>query len=202
MPAVTVLGIAGSPRRRGNTETLLDRFLEGAESVRAEVTKLVAAELAVAGCVACDGCRDDGRCVVRDDFDQVYDGMVAADVVALAAPLYFWNLPAQVKAVVDRSQCQWARKCVLRAPPPPTPSGREWRRGVFICVGGDSRRCFDGVVHTVKDFFLVHAIDYWADLLYGDVDARGAIGDHPRALQEAFDLGVRAVEEGVHEQDR
>lgn len=190
-----VLGIAGSPRRHGNTETLLDRFLVGAGSAGAEVEKIVASRLAIAGCIACDGCWEDGHCVVQDDFQAVYDKLVAADVIALAAPLFFWNLPSQVKALVDRSQCQWARKIVLRAPLPATPAGHARRRGVFICVGGDSRRFFDGVVQTVRDFFVVHEADYWGELLYNDVDAKGEIEKHPTALQEAFDLGIRAVEE-------
>ena len=190
-----VLGIAASPRRRGNTETLLDRFLVGAASAGAEVGKIVVARLKIAGCVACDGCWDDGRCVVKDGFQDVYDKLVAADVIALAAPLYFWNLPAQAKALVDRSQCQWARKVVLKSPLAATAAGYARRRGVFICVGGDSRTYFDGAVQTVKDFFSVYEADFWRDLFCGGVDARGEIADHPTALQEAFDLGVRAVEE-------
>ena len=190
-----VLGIAASPRRRGNTETLLDRFLAGAESAGAEVGKIVVARLKIAGCVACDGCWDDGRCVVKDGFQDMYDKLVAADVIALAAPLYFWNLPAQAKALVDRSQCQWARKIVLKSPLAATAAGHVRRRGVFICVGGDSRTYFDGAARTVKDFFSVYEADFWRELFYGSVDARGEIADHPTALQEAFDLGVRAVEE-------
>ena len=195
VPRTKVLGIAGSPRRGGNTETLLDRFLAGAESAGAEAEKIVAVRLKIAGCIACDGCWDDGHCVVQDDFQAVYDRLIAADVIALAAPLYFWNLPSQVKALIDRSQCQWARRVVLRAPLAATPAGHARRRGVFICVGGDRRTCFAGAVRTVEDFFVVHETDYWGELLYPGVDAKGEIEAHPTPLQEAFDLGVRAVEE-------
>ena len=190
---IRVLGIAGSPRRQGNTETLLDRFLAGAESAGAQVEKIVVARLKIAGCIACDGCWDDGHCVVQDDFQSVYDKLVTGDVIALAAPLNFWNLPAQVKALVDRSQCQWARKFVLKAPLVATPAGHARRRGVFICVGGSPKLHFDGVIRTVKAFFAVHEADYWGALLYGHVDAKGDILKHPTASQEAFDLGVRAV---------
>lgn len=190
-----MLGIAGSPRRHGNTGTLLDRFLAGAESAGAATEKVVAARLDIAGCVACDGCRRDGRCVVQDDFQAVYESLVAADVIALAAPLFFWNLPAQVKALVDRAQCQWARRVVLRQPLPATPAGHIRRRGVFICVGGDRRAQFDGVRLTVRDFFRVNEADYWGELLYSGVDAAGEIEHHPTALQDAFDLGHRAVAE-------
>jgi hypothetical protein len=64
-----------------------------------------------------------------------------------------------------------------------------------MSVGGDSRAQFDGAIQTVKDFFLVHEADYRGELLYSHVDAKGEIERHPTALQEAFDLGIRAVKE-------
>jgi multimeric flavodoxin WrbA len=192
---VRVLGIAGSPRRHGNTEILLDRFLAGAEQAGAYVNKIVVSRLDIAGCIACDGCWKEGTCVVQDDFQEVNRALVESDVIALAAPLFFWNVPAQVKALIDRSQSQWARKIKVRSVLPPTPAGHDRRRGVFISVGGDSRRHFGGVLRTVRDYFTVYETDYWAGLLYNHVDLRGEIEQHPTALQEAFDLGRRAVQE-------
>jgi len=192
---LVVLGIAGSPRRRGNTETLLDRFLDGAQSAGAQVQKIVVARLEIAGCRACDRCWKDGHCVVEDQFQEVYHSLVSADVIVLAAPLFFWGLPAQVKALVDRSQCQWARKFKLKAPMPATQAGHSRRRGVFVGVGGDSREHFSGALKTVQAFFDVQETDCWASLLYPGVDAKGDILRHPSALQEALDLGVRAIQE-------
>jgi hypothetical protein len=190
-----VLGIAGSPRRMGNTETLLDQFLAGADSAGAAIEKVVVVRLKIAGCIACDGCWDDGHCIVRDDFQSVYDKLVAADVIALAVPLFFWNLPAHAKALIDRSQCQWARKFVVKAPLASTLAGHAGRRGVFICVGGDAQPDFSGAIRTVKGFFSVYEADYWADLLCGNIDAKGEIQKYPDSLQQAFALGVKAVTE-------
>jgi hypothetical protein len=150
---IKVLGLAGSPRRKKNTETLLDRFLAGARSAGAEVEKVV------------------------------------------AAPLYFWNLPAQVKCLIDRSQCQWARKCVLELPLASTAAGRSRRRGVFPCAGGDPQAEFSCAIKTVEGFFGLYEAEYWAELLFGDVDPRDAILSHPTALREAFDQGVKSVEQ-------
>jgi multimeric flavodoxin WrbA len=186
------LGIAGSPRRRGNTETLLDRFLEGSQSAGAHVDKLVVARLKIAGCVACERCFETGLCVLDDDFQDVADRLLAADVIVLAAPLYFWNLPAQVKALVDRSESQWGRKYVLSGALSPTPAGRLRRRGVFISTAGRPVADFDGTRQTVKEFFDVWETDYWYELLYSDVDAKGAIHDHRTGLQEAYELGLKA----------
>jgi putative NADPH-quinone reductase len=192
---VRVLGLAGSPRRHGNTEVLLDRFLVGAEQAGAQVEKVVVSRLAIAGCVACDGCWEQGVCVVKDDFHAVNRALVESDVIALAAPLFFWSVPAQVKALIDRAQSQWAREVKARKALPPTLAGHERRRGVFISVGGASPRHFVGAVRTVRAWLDAYEADYWARLLYHHVDDRGDIEKHPTALQEAFELGRRAVEE-------
>ena len=65
---VRVIGLAGSPRRNGNTEALLDRFLAGAADCGAQVEKVVLARLKVKGCVACDECHETGACAIRDAF--------------------------------------------------------------------------------------------------------------------------------------
>jgi len=187
-----VLGIAGSPRRGGNTETLLDGFLDGARSAGADVEKIAIAPLQIHGCTACNGCWGDGECVIEDDLQAVEAQLIAADVIALAAPLFFWGLPAQVKALVDRGQALWARKFILKAPLPPGASGHPRRRGVFLSAGGEAQPDFAGAIKTVRGFFGVHAADYWAELLYGDMDDRDAARRHPTALQEAFALGVEA----------
>jgi hypothetical protein len=131
--------------------------------------------------------------VVKDDFQTVNEKLVASDVIVLAAPLFFANLPAQVKSLVDRSQCQWVRKFLLHAPLPATATGRARRRGVFLCVAGSSHEEFKGVTRTVKYFFDVYETDYWGELLLRGIEAKGDIDTRPEALQASFDLGVKAV---------
>jgi len=194
---VRVVGLAGSPRRGGNTETLLDRFLDGAAACGAQVDKVVLAKLRVKGCVACEKCAQTGTCAIRDDFQIVFDRLLTADVIALAAPLYMWNVPAQAKAVIDRSECQWARRFVLCAPLADMPAGSRRRRGVFISTGGQAEANFQGAVLTVEEFFDVWEAQYWGDLLCCSIDAKGAIAEHPARLTEAFELGRNAVI-GIH----
>lgn len=149
----------------------------------------------VAGCIACDGCRTTGSCVVEDDFQPINERLIAADVIALAAPLFFANLPAQVKALVDRAQCQWVRKFLLKDQLPATTAGHARRRGILLCAAAAPGEDFSGVIRTVQYFFDLYETDCWADLLLGNVDSKGAIEARPEALRAAFDLGVRAVKE-------
>jgi multimeric flavodoxin WrbA len=66
--------------------------------------------------------------VVQAGCQNVYRKLIAADVVVLSAPLFFWNLPVQVESVIDRSRGQWARKVGIKKPLLPTPAGFQ-RRG-------------------------------------------------------------------------
>jgi multimeric flavodoxin WrbA len=153
----------------------------------------VLARLKLAGCVACERCFEDGLCAIEDDFQGVAEKLVAADVIVLAAPLYFWNVPAQAKLLIDRSECQWARRFVLEAPLAGMPAGSRQRRGVFISTAGQPQADFSGAILTVEEFFDVWEASYWGDLLCSDVDPKGAIEAHPAALREAFDLGQKSV---------
>jgi putative NADPH-quinone reductase len=190
-----VLGLAGSPRRRGNTETLLDQCLSGAEQAGAQTDKVVVPSLNIAGCVACGGCSSDGVCVVQDDFQAIDQRLVESDVIAVAAPLFFWNVPAELKALIDRGQSQWSRKFLAKKPLPPTLAGRSRRRGVLLCLGADPRKYFEGAIWTVRSFFRVHEAAYWGELCYSAVEARGAIREHLDVMDRAADLGRRAVNE-------
>jgi multimeric flavodoxin WrbA len=121
--------------------------------------------------------------------------MVEADVVAVASPLYFGGVPAQLKALIDLGQCYWLRKYVECRPLPPSAGGHATRKGVFISTGGQDGQDFSGAVQTIQSFFDVYDIEYWAELLHGGVDGKAQIREEPLALQEAHDLGFRAVAE-------
>ena len=185
-----VLGLAGSPRRDGNTDTLLDAFLAGARQVCADTMVLRISALRIAPCDDCGGCALDGKCVVEDGFQKVNRQIIAADVIVLSVPLYFAGLPARVKCLVDRSQCQWVRKYRLGASLPLSQGGHARRKGILLSAAADPHASFEGVRRTVRYFFNVYETDYYDELLVGGIDTRGAIDTH--TLQEAYLLGKRA----------
>ena len=190
-----VVALFGSPRTGGNTETLLARFLSGAEDAGGQVHKVAVAELEIEGWTPEVECPEVGSTQAEDDFDRVSQELVAADVVVVASPVYFRNVPAQLKALIDRSQCQWIRKYVEKEALPSTATGHERRRGVFLSIGGNDREHFQGTKQTIRGFFDVYEIDYWGELLLGGIDAPGDADELPLAFQEAYDLGFRAVAE-------
>jgi multimeric flavodoxin WrbA len=190
---IRALGIAGSPRRRGNTDLLLDQFLLGVQDCGVEVERVILSRYRIGHCIACEKCFETGRCALKDDFQRVEELILASDVIVLAAPVYFWNLPGHTKQLVDRSESQWARKHVLGDPLDATPAGHLRRRGVLISTAGQPQASFEGMLHTVTEFFGVWETDLWRTLVLEDVDEKGAILNHPASLRAARELGREAA---------
>ncbi len=187
-----VLGIAGSPRRGGNTDLLLAELIKGAASKGAETKIIILNNLKITPCQHCDACLKAGKCRINDDMQMVYDELEQADRIVLASPIQFTGVTAPMKAMIDRCQCLWARKYVLKIPPL---SNQRERKGFFISVGG--RRVtdlFESALVMVKTLFRILDITYAGDLLFSGVDERGAITKHPTALLQAFLAGQKLVE--------
>ena len=182
-----VLGIAGSPRRGGNTDLLLDEVMKGAASRGAEVKTIILNDLKITPCQHCDTCRKTGRCQIEDDMQLVYRELAQADRVVLASPVQFMGLTAQMKAMIDRCQALWARKYLLKIPP--LDSIKE-RKGLFISVGGQKiANLFEPSLATVKTLFKILDITYTGELVFPGIDEKGAIAKHPDALHQAFLTG-------------
>jgi len=188
-----VLGIAGSPRRGGNTDLLLAEVMKGAASRGAEVKTIILNDLKITPCQHCDACLETGRCKYQDDMQMVYQELEQADRIVLASPIQFMGLTAQVKAMIDRCQALWARKYVLKLPPL---GDRRDRKGVFISVGGRRiANLFEPALATVKTLFRILDITYTGELLFPGIDEKGAIAKHPDALRQAFLAGQKLAEE-------
>lgn len=94
----------GSPRRNGNTSSLVKSFTEGAESAGHTVTEFFLQDMNIRGCRGCFGGHSgqDSPCVQKDDMDKIYPSVKESDVVVLASPLYYWNMSGQLRTAVDR----------------------------------------------------------------------------------------------------
>lgn len=184
-----VLALYGSPRRGGNSDLLLNEFVRGCASAGATIQSIYLSQLHLKGCQGCNGCAEQGRCVVQDDMDKVYKALDACDRIVLASPIYFYGVTGQAKLVIDRAQALWSER-IRTGQAKPVSS----RKGFFISVGATrGKRLFDGAVLTVRYFFEAIGAEYCGDLLYAGFDEKGAIRRHPTALQECFEAGAAFV---------
>jgi len=182
-----VLGIFGSPRREGNSDTLMKAFLEGAAAAGALVEEVFLRRLKISPCLEIYHCFKDGTCPIKDDMRELYDKLVDADVVALASPVFFYSLSAQAKAMIDRTQALWARRYVTKQD---FPGGD--RQGVLLVTGATKGRLlFVGSRLVARYFFDALNVRYAAEILVRGVDEKGAIDARPEVLEQARDLGRR-----------
>lgn len=187
-----ILAINGSPRISGNTDTLLDKVLKGAKSKGAEVEKIILNELKFSPCQECEDAKDDGSCIVQDDMQDVYEKIKKADVLIFASPVFFGSLSAQAKMMIDRFQCAWRAKYILKKD-----AGYKRIKGVFISVEGSDRKdFFENARSIVKNMFATINVDYKEELFCSGVDKKKAISKHPDYLKKAFDLGERLTKGG------
>jgi multimeric flavodoxin WrbA len=99
---VKAIGIAGSPRRTGNSSTILRAVLRGAESAGAESALICLNDLTFRGCQGRERCAPAGECVVRDGVGPVFAALELADIWVLASPVYFDGVSGQMKTFFDR----------------------------------------------------------------------------------------------------
>lgn len=106
-----VLGIVCSPRKGGNTEILVKEALDGAKEAGAETELLLVAGKKIAPCDGCCSCEKTGVCKIKDDMQAIYQQLEAADGIIFGTPVYFVNVTAQAKAIMDRTYAYlWNRK--------------------------------------------------------------------------------------------
>ncbi|MDD4875948.1 MAG: flavodoxin family protein [Dehalococcoidales bacterium] len=189
---MNVLGIAGSPRRGGNTDLLLAEVMRGAAISGAVTKNIILNDLNISYCQHCDACFDLGKCKIGDDMQMVYRELENADRIILASPIQFMGLTAQLKTMIDRSQSLWVKKYMLKIAPL---GNNKIRKGFFISVGGRKiSGLFDSALVTVKTFFRVLDIAYAGDLLFPGIDEKGAITKYQDALPQAFIIGKKLTE--------
>jgi len=183
-----VLGILGSPRRGGNAERLLDKALLGAQSCGASIEKISLNELTIRPCQECGGCDDTGECVIADDMATIYSSIDKADCIILASPVFFGELTAQTKAMIDRFQCRWVKKYRLKQP------SAVQKKGAFLCVSAWQKvEFFENAKRIAKIFFVVLDIAYAGEVWCKGVSGKGDIEKRPDSLEEAFKLGKALV---------
>lgn len=98
-----VLVLAGSPRKGGNSDLLCDAFISGAQEAGNTTEKIYIQDLKIGSCRACYGCRNTHKCVQKDDMEALLEKMIAADVIVLATPVYFYAMDGQMKTMIDRT---------------------------------------------------------------------------------------------------
>jgi multimeric flavodoxin WrbA len=167
-----VLGISTSPRRRQNTEKLIEKVLEGSASSGAQTELFVIAGKQISPCMGCNKCRETKKCVIEDDMQELYDKIIEADGIVVGTPVYYYGVTAQCKIIIDRT--------IAIAPI----NGN--KIGGIVTVAGSLG--LSDVVKTLSMYFSVQGITS-----AGWVAAYSPVEGKVKAQKSAFELGVKIV---------
>ena len=97
-----ILALIGSPRKNSNCEIIVDEMAKGAEENGHEVVKYIINDLDIAPCYGCELCREGNDCQHLDDGTEIIDQLADGASVIFASPIYFGQMSAQGKTIVDR----------------------------------------------------------------------------------------------------
>ncbi|MFA6472032.1 MAG: flavodoxin family protein [Candidatus Latescibacterota bacterium] len=194
---MNVVALSASPHKGGNSETLLDHVISGLKDGKASVEKIRTHELDIAPCSGCGACETEGKCCIRDDFQNLRDTLTACDGIIFASPLFFMNVPARGKAVIDRCQVFWIAKHRLGID---LFNGRR-RFGMLISCSGarygpGGSDIFRGIEDTMTYVFDSLGLEKLDSLLFRRFDKPGEIRKNPEALKQARETGIRLAEWG------
>ena len=175
--AKKVLILSSSPRRNGNSDTLCDEFMHGAQEAGNQVEKIFLKDKHINYFTGCSVCSMYNKpCPQKDDANEVVEKMITSDVIVMATPVYFYTMSAQMKTLIDRC-C--ARYLEIK--------NKEF---YFIVAAAEEsvpmmERTIDGFrgfldcLETPKECGVIYGVGAWK---------AGEINDKP-AMKEAYEMG-------------
>ena len=172
-----VIVVTSSPRKGGNSETLAQKFAEGAIDAGNEVEIVAVRDIGLKFCTGCMYCQSHDRCVLNDGMNDLYSKFQNADVIAFATPVYYYAVCGQLKTMLDRLNPLYPRK-------------NKFKEVYLLATAGEAEEsAMDG---SVKD------IQGWIDCFDG-VKLRGvirAIGVNEKGEINNTDFPAQSYEMG------
>ncbi len=106
LPENKVLGVAGSPRKNGNSDVLLHQVLKGVSQENIECSAIQLRDIQFQGCIGCERCRKDKICTgLNDGMSLIYNQIITSKGLVLVSPTHNYNITSWMKAFIDRLYC-------------------------------------------------------------------------------------------------
>lgn len=185
-----IVALCGSPRKHGNTATLIDAILAGAAEAGATVTRYDLAHLDVRGCRACDACLKtaEATCVQQDDMSHILEALRTAGAWVLGTPVYYAHLSGYLKIAIDRMYSFWTTEGGWQLALPGT------RRGAVVVVQADpEQETPTKVADYVASVIEWHNGQVVGRLAESSLGAPGDAAARPDLLARAKEIGRKLV---------
>ena len=178
-----ILVVHSSPRKKGNSNTLANEIIKGAESAGAEVESVYLHGMDISPCNACYACqkKDSNGCAIDDEMQTIYPKLVECDTWVIASPVYWFNMSAQTKLFMDR--------CFALLAYADNPFAG--KRVAIAMSYGDTDPFNSGCINALRSF--QDAFNYvgakMVGMVYGSAEAPGEIESNADLMQRAESLG-------------
>ena len=168
-----ILALIGSPRRRGNTDLLVDAALEEAEKHGHKGEKLYLYDYEMRPCVDCLACKQGEKvCVQKDDMSKIYKAIDAADAIILATPIYWYGPTAQMKLLIDRLRPYVANRRL------------EGKKAYLIAPSEEGPSACGPLVDSLKMSYKYLGLVYGGEALIA-ANEKGEVAKKPGELEKA-----------------
>jgi multimeric flavodoxin WrbA len=182
-----IIGIASSPRKGGNSQTLVEHILSGARDAGATTELIRLCDRDIQPCRGCNICKSGDGCVIEDDMAEICEKLAGANAVVFGSPIYWFRLNAQAYPFIDRFYA-------LLKPDFTTdfPGGK--KVVVALTCGGVGPEILNPVNEYLKNVFkffgFVDAGFIWQNQCYLPDD----LAKYPEKIEEAKALGKSLVD--------
>ncbi len=182
-----ILAFAGSPRKEGNTDTLLTEIMHAAQQAGATTEKIYLIDQHIQPCTVCETCHAEDRppCILEDDFQALAEKMIAADVIVMASPTHWWAISSPLKLLMDRSYSlvdkQWKNSLIAG------------KSGVIVscCASKDTQKFTDAIVNGVSHYFNYMGIQLEDTVTASAGFQKGIVAENAEAMSKAAEIGKK-----------
>ena len=189
MASLYVVGFVASPRKGMNTDTLVDRVLEGAKSVGVDTEKIYLNDLDIKPCQACAEHPAPKFCWYEDGMAKIYNAIEKADVLVIGTPAYYDSISAQLKLVVDRSNCLTEMITLPDGKVTFKSRVKKRKNGVFIWVADFSRNP-ESALATIRLWCRDANVELIEVLTVTDSDREEGARNQKAFLTKAYEIGT------------
>lgn len=175
-----ILVISTSLRKGSNSELLADSFINGAKEAGHNVEKITIRDKGIAFCRGCLACQHTGKCIIKDDGNEIADKMQTADALVFATPIYYYEMSGQMKTMLDRANPLFFVDYKFR--------------DVYLLMSAadEDEHAVDGAVKGLSGWISCFPKAVLTGTVFaGGVDKIGGIEGHP-ALEKAYHAGREA----------
>lgn len=182
-----ILGFVGSPKRDGNTGILMQRFMKGVAEAGGESKIHWLNLLKVMPCQACGYCQTHDHCVINDDLTPILLEIPKADGIVIGSPVYFFQVSAQTKALIDRFYSFLNPDFTHRL-------GTGKRTAMIYAQGSPEQHAFDPYFDLTARALKTIGMNVAMTLVAANLQEHGEVLHRPELLAEAQQMGRKMIE--------